>query len=205
MKTIDALGQACPMPVILTRRALKENLQEDILVQVDNEIATQNLKKMADHFHVQTNITKRSESLYEVHLSSAKEATGEKDSIASHPAAAAKITNEESGYVVLLHSDRIGEGNEELGRTLMKSFLFSLTEQEELPQKVLFYNSAAYLAAEGSAVLEDLKALEEQGVEILTCGLCVEFYGLKGKIAVGEITNMYRIVEIQRSYKTVTP
>lgn len=205
MKTINALGQACPMPVILTKRALKENTGEEILVQVDNEIATQNLYKMAEQLRLQTKIAKINEGLYEVHISSDKEITGEEKTTFHQPASAAKANSEEPGYVVILHSDRIGEGNEELGRTLMKSFLFSLTEQEVLPEKVLFYNSAAYLTAEDSSVLEDLNALKEQGVEILTCGLCVEFYGLKGKVAVGEITNMYRIVEIQRTYKTVTP
>src|SRR5699024_2971975 len=105
----------------------------------------------------------------------------------------------------VLHTDSIGSGNEELGRTLLKSFIFSLTEQEKLPAKMLFYNAGALLTVEDSPILDDLKALEEQGVEILTCGICVEFYGLKDKLAVGGITNMYRIVELESIYKTVMP
>ncbi|NCB53227.1 MAG: sulfurtransferase-like selenium metabolism protein YedF, partial [Clostridia bacterium] len=110
-----------------------------------------------------------------------------------------------ASYVVVLNSDFIGNGSEELGRTLMKSFLFSLTEQDVLPDKVLCYNAGALLTTEGSAVLDDLKALEEDGVEVLTCGICGEFYGVKDKLAVGTFTNMYRIVEILRTAKTVSP
>ena len=110
-----------------------------------------------------------------------------------------------TNYVVVLNSDFIGNGSEELGRTLMKSFLFSLTEQEVLPDKVLCYNAGALLTTEGSSVLDDLKALEEDGVEVLTCGICGEFYGVKDKLAVGTFTNMYRIVEILRTAKTVSP
>ena len=87
----------------------------------------------------------------------------------------------------MLNSDFIGNGSEELGRTLMKSFLFSLTEQEVLPDKVLCYNAGALLTTEGSPVLDDLKALEEDGVEVLTCGICGEFYGVKDKLAVGTL------------------
>lgn len=204
MKTINALGQACPMPVILTKRALKENSEEDILVQVDNEIATQNIHKMAVQLQLQSQIEKINDSFYEVRLS-AKDMGAQHEEPATQPTSIATAEPKEEGYIVVLPADRIGEGNDELGRTLMKSFLFSLTEQEVLPKKVLFYNSAAFLTAEDSPVLQDLKALEEEGVEILTCGICVEFYGLKGKVAVGEITNMYRIVELQRTYKTVNP
>ena len=91
----------------------------------------------------------------------------------------------------------MGEGGEELGRILIKGFLFALTQQEHLPSTVLFYNGGAKLTTEGSASLEDLKTLEANGVEILTCGTCLDYYGLKDKLAVGGVTNMYVIVEKQ--------
>lgn len=91
----------------------------------------------------------------------------------------------------------MGEGSEELGRILIKGFLFALTQQEHLPSTVLFYNGGAKLTTEGSASLEDLKTLEANGVEILTCGTCLDYYGLKDKLAVGGVTNMYVIVEKQ--------
>lgn len=214
MKKIDAVGQACPMPVILTKRALKEHAGEDILVSVDNEIATQNLEKMAEQLKIGSHIDKINDQLYEVTLTaSAGEgiaATGSGVESKATPseakgAAAQVAEHAENGYVVVLNSDSIGSGADELGHTLMKSFVFALSEQETLPEKILCYNAGAQLTAEGSPVLDDLKAMAAEGVEILTCGICVEFYGLKEKFAVGEITNMYRIVEIERTYKTVSP
>ena len=97
--------------------------------------------------------------------------------------------------VVVIASDRMGEGAEELGKTLLKAFVFSLTQQDKLPKTILLYNGGAYLTCEGSPMLEDLKALEAEGVEILTCGTCLNFYGLTEKLAVGGVTNMYVIAE----------
>ena len=89
----------------------------------------------------------------------------------------------------------MGTGSEELGRALLKAFVFALTQQDRLPKTILFYNGGAALTCEGSPMLEDLKALEAQGVEIMTCGTCLNFYGLTEKLAVGSVTNMYVIVE----------
>ena len=97
--------------------------------------------------------------------------------------------------MVVIASDQMGEGAEELGKTLLKAFVFSLTQQDKLPKTILFYNGGAHLTCEGSPMLEDLKALEAEGVEILTCGTCLNFYGLTEKLAVGGVTNMYVIAE----------
>jgi selenium metabolism protein YedF len=162
---------------------------------------------MAEQLKLTVQVEKINDSLYEVKLSDPK--AGNELHTAEHPALpkqAADIASlSGTSYVVVLNSDFIGNGSEELGRTLMKSFLFSLTEQEVLPEKLLCYNAGALLTTEGSAVLDDLKALQEDGVEILTCGICGEFYGVKDKLAVGTFTNMYRIVEILRTSKTVSP
>ena len=96
---------------------------------------------------------------------------------------------------MVVASDRMGEGNDELGKVLIKSFIFAVTQLEQLPKTMLFYNGGATLTTEGSDSLEDLKSLEAQGVEILTCGTCLDYYGLKNKLAVGGVTNMYSIVE----------
>jgi selenium metabolism protein YedF len=195
------------MPVILTKRALKESNGETVLISVDNEIATQNLAKMAEQLKLSVQIEKINDSLYEVQLSDPN--AGNEAYIAEHSAlpehAADIVAPSGASYVVVLNSAFIGSGSEKLGRTLMKSFLFSLTEQEVLPDKVLCYNAGALLTTEDSAVLDDLKALEEDGVEVLTCGICGEFYGVKDKLSVGAYTNMYRIVEILRTCKTVSP
>lgn len=97
--------------------------------------------------------------------------------------------------MVVLSSNQMGQGDETLGKLLMKGFVYALTEQDALPELVLLYNSGAFLSCEGSDSLEDLKLLESQGVEILTCGTCLNHYGLGEKLAVGAVTNMYEIVE----------
>ena len=99
------------------------------------------------------------------------------------------------GTVVVISSPCMGTGSDELGAALMKSFIFALTQQDTLPKSILFYNGGAKLTTEGSASLEDLKSLEAQGVEILTCGTCLNFFGLGDKLQVGGVTNMYDIVE----------
>ena len=97
--------------------------------------------------------------------------------------------------VVAISAAVMGDGSEELGKTLLKAFVFSLTQQDKLPKTILFYNGGASLTCEGSPMLDDLKALEAQGVEIMTCGTCLNFYGLTEKLAVGGVTNMYVIAE----------
>ena len=91
---------------------------------------------------------------------------------------------------------------------LIKGFLFAVTQLEKLPKTMLFYNGGATLTAEGSDSLEDLKSLEAQGVEILTCGTCLNYYGLTEKLQVGSVTNMYTIVENdgrgRQDYKALT-
>ena len=82
-----------------------------------------------------------------------------------------------------------------LGTALMKAFVFALTKQDQLPETILCYNTGAYLTCEGSELLEDLKLLESEGVTIFTCGTCLDFYGIRDKLAVGSVTNMYEIVE----------
>lgn len=110
------------------------------------------------------------------------------------------------GTVVAVSSDKMGSGNDELGAVLMKSFFFAETQLDALPDKILFYNGGAKLTAEDSDCLEDIRLLEKEGVEILTCGTCLDFYGLKEKLAVGAVTNMYTIAEIlQNAVSVVSP
>lgn len=97
--------------------------------------------------------------------------------------------------VVVISSDRMGSGNDELGKVLMKGFIYAVSQLDQLPKTILFYNGGATITTEGSASLEDLKNMEAQGVEIMTCGTCLDYYNLKDKLAVGTVTNMYSIVE----------
>ena len=108
--------------------------------------------------------------------------------------------------VVAVGAETMGRGSAARGKILMKSFLFAVTQLPQLPKTMLFYNGGAKLTVEGSESLEDLKGLEAQGVEILTCGTCLNFYGLADKVAVGGVTNMYSIVEtLANAGKVIKP
>lgn len=193
MIQVNAIGDACPIPVVKTLNALKElGSAGTVQTLVDNEIAVQNLTRLAESKGCTIETEKRSEKEFCVTITTAGAvAAAENEEISCIVPAAKKKT------VVVVSADHMGEGGEELGRILIKGFLFALTQQEHLPSTVLFYNGGAKLTTEGSASLEDLKTLEANGVEILTCGTCLDYYGLKDKLAVGGVTNMYVIVEKQ--------
>lgn len=190
---VDARGEACPIPVVKTKQALQE-LQGPGTVEtlVDNEIAVQNLTKMADQKGFKVTSQKESEDCYRVLMT-----VEDQDSNENPEKCRCQPLPEQRRIVAVVSADHMGEGNDELGRALIKGFLFAMTMQEELPSTILFYNGGAHLTCQGSDSLEDLKSLQERGVEILTCGTCLDFYGLKDQLAVGNVTNMYDIVERQ--------
>ena len=193
---LDERGKQCPLPVIEAKKALESSAPgEKVEVVVDNEIAVQNLTKMADHNGFAVCSEKTGEREFLVTITTG-EGNGE---TAQAPSAAEEVTctpdGRRKGMVVVLSSNQMGQGDEVLGKLLMKGFVFALTQQDMLPETILLYNSGAFLSCEGSDNLEDLKTLEAQGVEILTCGTCLNHYGIAEKRQVGGVTNMYEIVE----------
>ena len=184
-KLVDARGQACPQPVILTRSAMKEDAQ--VTTIVDNETSQNNVTKMAQKqgATVQTEI--KDDGIY-LHISQPGAAPGEHHALPQSAPTA--------GPLVLVVSDEcMGRGEPELGSILMRAFFHTLGEVQPRPETIIFFNSGVKLVAEGSKILDDLLALKTQGIEILACGTCLDFYGIKDKIAVGEISNMYTIAE----------
>jgi len=194
MIKVNAIGDTCPIPVIKTKKAISEAAgQGTIEVLVDNEIAVQNVTKMAESEGGKVVSEKVAEKEYKITI----ELTGK---------AKADEAEAEENLVVVISSDRMGSGNDALGKVLIKGFIFAVTQLEHLPKTMLFYNGGATLTAEGSDSLEDLKHLEEQGVEILTCGTCLNYYNLSDKLQVGGVTNMYAIVEkMAGADKIITP
>ena len=206
-KAVDARGMACPLPVINAKKAAEEMHAGDILtVMVDNEIAVQNLQKFANHKGYQVSGEKLAENEYAVkmqitsgEMQPAQEAD-EKEEISC------TLDTKKKGMVVVLSANVMGTGEEKLGKALMKAFVFALTRQDVLPETILCYNTGAYLTCEGADTLEDLKSLEAEGVNIMTCGTCLDFYEMKEKLAVGSVTNMYEIVEtMENAGKLIRP
>lgn len=189
MIKVNAIGDSCPIPVVKTKKAMdKVDRPETIEVLVDNETAVQNVSKMAASQGAAVTSEKRGEKEYKVTIRMKGAAVEKKEEVSF-------AGGGDSKTVVVVSSDRMGSGNDELGRVLLKGFLFAVTQLETLPETMLFYNGGATLTCEGSDSLEDLKSLEDQGVRIMTCGTCLDYYGLKEKLAVGTVTNMYSIVE----------
>lgn len=189
MIQIDARGDVCPLPVVKAKKAIADlHGAGQVEVLVDNEIAVQNLTKMAQQKGFGSTAEKRAEREYRVVFTVGEAAPASEEPKTCTPDA-------RTDTVVAIGSDKMGVGSDELGKTLMKAFVFALTQQDTLPKTILFYNGGASLTCAGSPMLEDLKALEAQGVEILTCGTCLNFYGLTEKLAVGGVTNMYVIAE----------
>ena len=97
----------------------------------------------------------------------------------------------------MLSADTMGTGDEKLGKKLMKAFIFALTSQDVTPDKVICYNTGARLTTVDADTIRDLKVLEAAGTTVMTCGTCLDFYGLKQQLQVGIVSNMYDIVEAQ--------
>ena len=191
-KNIDCRGMACPLPVVNAKKAAEALSNGDMLtVQVDNEIAVQNLSRFAEHKGFGVTAEKKAEKDYAVVMTISGSAAAE----AKEEEVACVMDSRRKGMLVVLAANTMGTGDAKLGTALMKAFVFALTKQDQLPDTILCYNTGAYLTCEGADTLEDLKLLESEGVTVLTCGTCLDFYGLKEKLAVGGVTNMYDIVE----------
>ena len=201
-KTFDARGMACPLPVVNAKKASEEMTNGGTLtVLVDNEIAVQNLTKFGNSKGFTVSSEKKAEKDFAVTFQIPE--NGAPPTSAASEAPTCAPDSKKHGLVAVLSANTMGNGEEQLGKILMKSFIFALTKQDQLPETILCYNSGAYLTCEGSDSLEDLKSLEAEGVKILTCGTCLDFYNLKEKLAVGGVTNMYEIVEIMENAGTI--
>jgi selenium metabolism protein YedF len=188
---IDARGLDCPHPVILAKKGLEEN--KNIVVIVDNKTALENVRRFGAKLGCSVEIEVVGGNEFHIHL-----ARGNIDpSAITNDAASCSLSS--GSFVAVISSEAMGRGNEELGKILMKAFIHTLIQAEELPVKMLFYNSGVKLASSDSEVLDDLKNLNDAGVEILLCGTCVNFFNLSEKIDVGRLTNMLEILSIMSS------
>lgn len=181
MYKIDAKGLICPKPVILAKKALNEH--DMVHIEVDNSASKENLEKMAVVMRLNSE-TKKENNIYHITLSKTENTKSD--------------TEKSEAYIIVINREFMGSGSEELGSALMKSYVYTLTETEELPKAILFYNGGVKLTTKGSPVLIDLKKLSQSGVEILSCGTCLNYYGLTDTLEVGEVTNMYDILKKQQ-------
>lgn len=185
---IDARGLACPKPVINTKKELDKIESGIVVTTVDNDIAKENILKLANSLGCETNIIKEEANLISIEIKKGENVIIEE-----------KKDNSLDDTCVFISSDKMGSGNDELGNVLIKGFIYTLTETKPYPKSILLVNGGVRLSAEIEATIENLKILEEAGVEILSCGTCLDYYGLKENLQVGTVTNMYTIVDILKN------
>lgn len=195
-KFIDAKGKNCPIPVIMAKKEIEGGVKF-FTVEVDNKIAVENLKKLANSQGFETTVEECNGN-FKVDFSNGCE---ECEEILS------KIEGKRplGDWAVFVNKDIIGFGNEDLGQSLMKMFLYTISEGEDLPKSILFMNGGVKVPTLNEQAIEHLKVLEDKGVELLVCGACLNFYGLEDKLSVGKISNMYDITNAMKdSAKVIT-
>ena len=178
VKEVDVRGLPCPRPVVETRKALKELKEGTITVVVDRVDSRENVQRFARSQGCEVKVREKDGIYY---LDIVKGETIQCEEV-------------KSGAVILIGSDRLGTGDRELGEKLMASFLKTMCDNDPKPEKLLFLNDGVKLTVESSHVLDSLELLEKEGVQIFSCGTCLEHYGLVEKLRVGLVTNMYDIV-----------
>lgn len=181
LHTIDCKGLKCPQPVINTKKYFDSIEEGQALIIVDNEIAKNNISKLAESNGFKHEV-KEENGLYNITIT--KENCG------------CEVMDFGKKMVIVVGTDKLGQGDDTLGANLMKSYMYALSENDNIPTDIIFLNGGVKLTSEGSGCMESLEKLKERGVNILSCGTCLDFYGLKEKLLIGEISNMYTIVEL---------
>lgn len=214
---VDVRGELCPTPVIETKKAMDASPGQVVETLVDNDVSKENVVKLAGSRHYEAMVTQTGKD-YTITMvpvqAGVTGAAGKTAEGAGSAAAAAGTVGaagiganpaaQAAGKTLVLTKSYLGEGSEELGEALMKTFLFCLTEADVKPKRIYCINSAVKLTVEGSENLNSLHKLVEAGVEVASCGICLDYYGLKDSLQVGEITNMYAIVAATLEEAAVT-
>ena len=193
-KFIDAKGKSCPMPVIMAKKEIDAGVKF-FEIEVDNKIAVENLKKLANSQGFTTTI-KENNGNFKVDFSNGCEECEE---------VLAKVEGKKplGNWAIFVNKETIGAGNDELGQSLMKMFFYTISEGEDLHKSILFMNGGVKVPTLNDQAIEHLKVLQDKGVELLVCGACLNFYELENKLEVGKISNMYDITNAMKEASKV--
>lgn len=183
---IDCKGLKCPMPVVKTKKYFDSIENGDSTIIVDNMVAKNNIVKLAEGSGY-TSVVEEKEELYYINITKEKSDLGKVE------------IKEKKKFTLVVSTDKLGLGDDKLGDMLMKSYIFALSEADSIPTDLLFINGGVKLTIDSSQVLDSLNKLIERGTNILVCGTCLDFYYIKDKLSIGEITNMYTIVQLMNN------
>jgi len=193
LKTIDCRNMACPQPVVTVKRALEESPGESLTVLVDGGAPRENVSRFAANRGLMV-----AEAPVEGGYSLVLSGNGIFPEVGKTNAPVG-----EGKSIMLVGSDRLGDGPEELGRLLMKNFMITLLDVTELPDRIFFINTGVLLTTAGSEIVEVLEKLENQGCEVFSCGVCLDFFHCKDKLVAGSVTNMFTIAESMLKARSV--
>ncbi|MCX6327000.1 MAG: sulfurtransferase-like selenium metabolism protein YedF [Bacteroidia bacterium] len=197
MRIVDTKGQLCPAPLIATKKALKETVVgESFIVLTDNQTSFNNLSRFLKDNNADSQVSETG-GIWTLKIT---KTTGDTTPAKAEEYCATSISHFQKGnFIIVLSSDKMGEGDDELGHLLMSNFIKALKDIDRLPQKMVFYNGGVKLATNGSPVIDHLKDMEKMGVELLLCATCVNHYSLESVVGAGTLSNMYSIVEVMAS------
>jgi selenium metabolism protein YedF len=204
MRIVDTKGHLCPVPLIETKKALKETVVgESFAVLTDNKTSLDNLSRFLKDNRADFRVTEN-DGIWTLTITKSEDSNS--------PAKAEDYCNtpiaqfEKGDFIISISSEKMGEGDEVLGHLLMLNFIKAVKDLDRLPQTIVFYNSGVKLATISSPVIEHLRDLEKMGVELLCCATCVNHYSLQSVVSAGTLSNMYAIAEVMsRSGKIIKP
>jgi selenium metabolism protein YedF len=194
MRIVDTKGQLCPAPLIAAKRALKETIVgESFMVLTDNQTSFNNLSRFLKDNNADFQVSEKGG----VWTLTITKTSGDVTPAKTEEYCTSSISHFQKGdFVIVVTSDKMGEGDDELGHLLLQNFIKALKDIDKLPQKIVFYNSGVKLVTNISPVIENLKDLEKMGVELLLCATCVNHYSLESVVGAGTLSNMYAIAEV---------
>lgn len=190
-KTLDARGLACPAPVLMTKNAVEKDNLNIVEVIVDNEAAKENVSRFLGSQHFSVSAAQEGND-YKICAQRQGDVTG----ITSKPEDSPQPTasDQKQKIMVLISTDRLGFGDDVLGKKLIISFIKTIKEMGDELWRLVLVNNGVKLTIDGSPVLEELVSYEKEGLTILVCGTCLSHFDLLEAKKVGETTNMLDIV-----------
>ena len=193
-ETLDLRGQACPIPVVKTRKHLLSKAREgEVRVILDNMGSCENVARMARSMGWEARVEDGEAGQFHLILSGGRGKSGQAGVSEGRVEGGEDTCRAPAHVVVLIAADTFGQGDPELGSLLMRAFIKTVRELVPRPECLIFLNGGVRITTEGSRVIEALKQLAGEGIEILSCGTCLDFYHLKDKLQVGKGSNMYEI------------
>ena len=196
MNTIDARGQLCPMPLVMLIKALKETENSiGLSILTDNEISRNNLLSFLKDNGYQTECVQM-QNYWSISIVETNQLNASFTVTNSLKKPLQSIKKIRKNHILVINRDKMGQGSDELGEILIKGFFNALNEMEELPEKIIFYNSGVLLCRKSYPEIESLQKLYQKNIDIILCGACIDYFKIADEIAVGRISNMLAICEI---------